>query len=55
LDVLNKAAPSLLQVSRDGTSDRERESRERLSGPDPDVTEEERLVVRECLEQYVEG
>jgi hypothetical protein len=46
---------NFIQVSRDGTSDQERELRERLSGPDPDLMEEERLVVREYVEQYVEG
>jgi len=44
-----------LQVSRDGTSDEEKELRERLTGPDPDLTGEERLMVREYLEQYVDA
>ncbi|XP_062217096.1 phosphoglucan phosphatase DSP4, amyloplastic-like isoform X2 [Phragmites australis] len=43
-----------VQVSRDGTSDEEKELRERLTGPNPDLTEEERLMIREYLEQYVE-
>ncbi|GJN09363.1 hypothetical protein PR202_ga27364 [Eleusine coracana subsp. coracana] len=46
---------NFIQVSRDGTSDEERELRERVTGPDPDLTDEERLMVREYLEQYVEG
>jgi len=44
-----------LQVSRDGTSDEEKELRERLTGPNPDLTHEERLMVREYLEQYVDA
>ncbi|KAG2555374.1 hypothetical protein PVAP13_9KG557200 [Panicum virgatum] len=44
-----------VQVSRDGTSDEEKELRERLTGPDPDLTDEERLMVREYLEQYVDA
>jgi len=44
-----------VQVSRDGTSDEEKELRERLTGPDPDLTGEERLMVREYLEQYVDA
>jgi hypothetical protein len=44
-----------LQVSRDGTSDEEKELRERLTGPNPDLTDEERLMVREYLEQYVDA
>lgn len=43
-----------VQVSRDGTSDEERELRERLTGQNPDLTKEERLMIREYLEQYVE-
>ncbi|GJN30028.1 hypothetical protein PR202_gb18302 [Eleusine coracana subsp. coracana] len=46
---------NFIQVSRDGTSEEERELRERVTGPDPDLTDEERLMVREYLEQYVEG
>ncbi|CAL4920322.1 unnamed protein product [Urochloa decumbens] len=44
-----------VQVSRDGTSDEEKELRERLTGPNPDLTDEERLMIREYLEQYVEA
>uniref|UniRef100_A0A0E0J4R7 Tyrosine specific protein phosphatases domain-containing protein n=2 Tax=Oryza nivara TaxID=4536 RepID=A0A0E0J4R7_ORYNI len=40
-----------VQVSRDGTSDEERELRERLTGQNPDLTKEERLMIREYLEQ----
>uniref|UniRef100_A0A0D9Z0X1 Tyrosine specific protein phosphatases domain-containing protein n=1 Tax=Oryza glumipatula TaxID=40148 RepID=A0A0D9Z0X1_9ORYZ len=39
-----------VQVSRDGTSDEERELRERLTGQNPDLTKEERLMIREYLE-----
>ncbi|OEL13605.1 Phosphoglucan phosphatase DSP4, amyloplastic [Dichanthelium oligosanthes] len=44
-----------VQVSRDGTSDEEKELRERLTGPDPDLRDGERLMIREYLEQYVEA
>ncbi|KAL6847570.1 hypothetical protein ACP4OV_022596 [Aristida adscensionis] len=44
-----------VQVTRDGTSDEERELRERVTGPNPDLTPEERLMVKEYLEQYVES
>ena len=53
-DTIAELVP-LLQVSRDGTSDEEKELRERLTGPDPDLTGEERLMVREYLEQYVDA
>jgi hypothetical protein len=46
---------SWLQVSRDGTSDEEKELRERLTGPDPDLTDQERLMIREYLEQYADA
>nr|CAB3497322.1 unnamed protein product [Digitaria exilis] len=44
-----------IQVSRDGTSDEEKELRERLTGPDPNLRDEERLMIREYLEQYVDA
>ncbi|KAG0553214.1 hypothetical protein BDA96_01G575500 [Sorghum bicolor] len=44
-----------VQVSRDGTSDEEKELRERLTGPDPVLTDEERLMIREYLEQYADA
>lgn len=44
-----------VQVSRDGTSDEEKELRERLTGPDPDLTDQERLMIREYLEQYADA
>ncbi|KAM3316665.1 hypothetical protein ACQJBY_034669 [Aegilops geniculata] len=43
-----------IQVARDGTSDEEKAMRERLTGPDPDLTKEERLMIKEYLEQYTE-
>jgi hypothetical protein len=47
--------PPSLQVSRDDTSIEEQEMRERLTGPNPDLTKEERLMIKEYLEQYSEG
>ncbi|XP_062209555.1 phosphoglucan phosphatase DSP4, amyloplastic-like isoform X2 [Phragmites australis] len=44
-----------IQVSRDDTSGEEREFRERLAGPNPDLTKDEMVMIREYLEQYVES
>ncbi|KAL6645381.1 hypothetical protein ACP70R_016989 [Stipagrostis hirtigluma subsp. patula] len=46
---------NFVQVTRDGTTDEERELRDRLTGPNPDLTDEERLMVKEYLEQYVDS
>ncbi|KAL6648954.1 hypothetical protein ACP70R_013178 [Stipagrostis hirtigluma subsp. patula] len=46
---------NFVQVTRDGTTDEERELRDRLTGSNPDLTDEERLMVKEYLEQYVDS